>query len=134
MFIAIVLACSRQSRRCSDLGSACGPSFLQTKSQSKHVLPKECRLDMFGQYVSRIVHSRNTNKLEVLLLEPILYPQVCRRQVSDFAQATPAADPDGGGCICEDPDISRYPNIYTQRLQAKALHRAAADTCKLSLG
>ena len=70
----------------------CSPC-LEPQSQSGHMTLQCLSINVFGKDVTAIVISWNFGKRKVALPQPVLYPQVCGRQVANFAQASPSAYP-----------------------------------------
>ena len=67
-----------------------------------HVLHQRLVIDIFRETVGGIVHALHLSEEEVAAADPILDPQIGDRQVSKFAQATPAAHTYSGGRVCEN--------------------------------
>ena len=101
-------------------GGRLGSSFFDMQAESTKVFLQERALNIFGQYVRRVLRPWDASQAEISSPEPVLHPEVGCGKMANLAQPPPAANSDSRCCICLEVELPCQAEICRHTDKAKA--------------
>ena len=91
-------------------------------------------IDEFGKDVTGVFGARYTMQSEISFSKSILYPEIGRRKVSDFAQTPATANPHCSCRVGMDRNVPLHAEVEGHCLKAESLRCPLAYATQLCLG